>query len=83
METDQFEEAIEQAKKLPPVRKENIVKKILEEIEASQWDEKWDEKLASPESHLYQEQVYAKLQNDIATGNVKNYLTVDDLEKCF
>jgi hypothetical protein len=86
MATDQLREALEQAQKraekLSPDRQDNIAREILQKIEAAEWDEKWDETLASPESHAYQERVRAKLEEDIATGNVENYLTVDDLEKC-
>jgi hypothetical protein len=85
MATDQLREALEQAQKraekLSPDRQDNIAREILQKIEAAEWDEKWDETLASPESHVYQEHVRAKLEEDIATGNVENYLTVVDLEK--
>jgi hypothetical protein len=81
MATDELREAYERAEKLSSKNQSMLAKDILAKITSMEWDEKWDETLASPESIAYQEQVSAKLQEDIATGNVKNYLTVDDLEK--
>ena len=53
MATDQLREALEQAQKragkLSPDRQDNIAREILQKIEAAEWDEKWDETLASPE----------------------------------
>ena len=37
--------------------------------------------VSSPESLADSERMRAKIEEDIATGNVKNYLMVDDLEK--
>jgi len=37
----------------------------------------------SPESLAYQEHVRAKIEDDIVTGNVKNYFKDDDLEELF
>ncbi len=82
MATDELKEILERMEKLSSKNQSMLAKDILAKITAMEWDEKWDETLASPESHAYQERVYTKLQEDIATGNVKNYLTVDDLEKC-
>ena len=72
-----FKQAQERAEKLSPASQENFVKKILRDIE----DAEWDEMLTSPESLAYQERVLKEIEEDIATGNTKKYLTADDLEK--
>jgi len=81
MAIDQLKDAWERAEKLSPKNQSMLAKDILEKITAMEWDEKWAATLASHESIAYQECVYAKIEADIATGNVQNYLTVDDLEK--
>ena len=57
----------------------------MQKIEAAEWDEKWDETLASPESIMDFERICAKMDQDHATGNDKEYLTDTDadLEKLF
>ncbi len=72
-----FKLAQERAEKLSLKSQEMITKKILREIEEAEWDET----LTSPESLAYQERVLKQIEEDIATGNVQNYLSVDDLEK--
>ena len=72
-----FKLAQERAEKLSLKSQEMIAKKILREIEEAEWDET----LTSPESLAYQERVLKQIEEDIATGNVQNYLSVDDLEK--
>ncbi len=72
-----FKLAQERAEKLSLKSQAMIAKKILRDIE----DAEWDEILTSPESLAYQERVLKEIEEDIATGNTKNYLTVDDLEK--
>jgi hypothetical protein len=72
-----FKLAQERAEKLSLESQEMIAKKILREIEETEWDET----LTSPESLAYQERVLKQIEEDIATGNVQNYLSVDDLEK--
>jgi|GraSoiStandDraft_47_1057283.scaffolds.fasta_scaffold50610_4 hypothetical protein len=72
-----FQLAQERAEKLSLKGQEMIAKKILRDIEEAEWDET----LTSPESLAFQEQVLKEIEEDIATGNTKNYLTVDDLEK--
>lgn len=69
----------ERTEKLSLKSQDMIVKKILRDIEEAEWDEL----LISPECLAYQEHVCAKIEDDIATGNVKNYFTDDDLEKLF
>lgn len=72
-----FKLAQERAEKLSLKSQDLIAKKILREIEEAEWDET----LTSPESLAYQERVLKEIEGDIATGNVQNYLSVDDLEK--
>lgn len=72
-----FKLAQERAEKLSLKSQDLIAKKILREIEEAEWDET----LTSPESLAYQERVFKEIEDDIATGNVQNYLSVDDLEK--
>jgi hypothetical protein len=74
-----FKLAQERTEKLSLKSQDMIVKKILRDIE----DAEWDEMLLSPESLVYQERVRAKIEDDIVTGNVKNYFTDDDLEELF
>jgi len=85
MATDQLKEVVERVEKLSLANRENIVKEILQKIEAAEWDEKWDETLASPESIMDFERICAKMDHDHATGNDKDYLTDTDadLEKLF
>ncbi|HEY4033769.1 MAG TPA: hypothetical protein VGL94_07395 [Ktedonobacteraceae bacterium] len=74
-----FKLAQERTEKLSLKSQDIIVKKILRDIEEAEWDET----LMSPESLAYQERVRAKIEDDIATGNIKNYFTDEDLEKLF
>jgi len=53
MTTDELRTIWERMEKLNPKNKDMIAKKILEEIEAAEWDERWDETLASPESRVF------------------------------
>ncbi len=74
-----FQLAQERAEKLSLKGQEMIAKKILQDIEEAEWDEV----VLSPESLAFQDRVRAKIEEDIATGNVKNYFTSDDLDKLF
>jgi len=74
-----FQLAQERAEKLSLKGQEMIAKKILRDIEEAEWDEV----VLSPESLAFQDRVRAKIEEDIATGNVKNYFTSDDLDKLF
>jgi hypothetical protein len=53
MTTEELRAIWERMEKLNPKNQDMIAKKILEEIEAMEWDEKWDETLASPESRAF------------------------------
>ena len=53
MTTDEVEGIMERMEKLNPKNRDMLAKKILEEIEAMEWDERWDETLASPESRAF------------------------------
>ncbi len=79
MTTDELKEILERMEKLNPKNKDMLVKKILRDIEEAEWDEV----VLSPESLAFQDCVRAKIEEDIATGNVKNYFTSDDLDKLF
>jgi len=66
-------------KSFSPASQENIVKKILRDIE----DAEWDEMLTSQSLWHIKERVLKEIEEDIATGNTKKYFTVDDLESIF
>src|SRR5436853_5806022 len=53
MTTDELKAIWERMEKLNPKSQDMIAKKILEEIEAMEWDEIWDETFASPESRAF------------------------------
>jgi hypothetical protein len=53
MTTDEVKAITERMEKLNPKNRDMLAKKILEEIEAMEWDERWDETLASPESRAF------------------------------
>jgi hypothetical protein len=53
MTTDELKAIWERMEKLNPKNQDVIAKKILEEIEAMEWDEMWDETFASPESRAF------------------------------
>jgi hypothetical protein len=77
MITDELKAAWERMEKLNPKSQNMIAKKILREIEEAEWYET----LTSPESLAYNEQVLKEIEEDTATENIQNYLSVDDLEK--
>jgi len=79
MAIDQLREAIERAGKLSSKNQSMLAKDILEKITAMEWDET----LTSPESLAHSEKMRAKIEADIATGNVKNYISDDNLEELF
>jgi hypothetical protein len=74
---DELKAVWKRVEKLNPKSQNMIAKKILREIEEAEWDET----LTSPESLAYNEQVLKEIEEDTATGNLQNYLSVDDLEK--
>ncbi|HWS83297.1 MAG TPA: hypothetical protein VN207_03465 [Ktedonobacteraceae bacterium] len=53
MTTDELNAIWERMEKLNPKNQDMIAKKILEEIEAMEWDEIWDETFASLESQAF------------------------------
>lgn len=77
MITDELKAVWERMEKLNPKSQNMLAKKILREIE----DAEWYETLTSPDSLAYKEQVLKEIEEDIATGNIQNYLSADDLEK--
>ena len=79
MATDQLNHVIEEAERLSDEDLQAAHKRIQEILN----DRKWDKTLASPESIAYEKKVRAKIERDIATGNVKNYISGDNLEELF
>jgi hypothetical protein len=83
MATEQLKAALkiiqERAEKLSLKSQNLIAKKILREIE----DAEWEETLTSPESLADSEKELAEIERDIATGNIKNYISGDRLEELF
>ena len=79
MVTDQLKAVVERAGKLAPDRQDNIAREILQKIEAAEWDEKWEETLASPASIAYEERMRAKRN----ASNNTDCLTLDELGKLF
>lgn len=79
MAINQIHRLIEEAQQLPLPDLKILLERIREEIEEREWDEKWDETLASPESVAYQERAYERIQQSVANG--EKWLTLDDLEK--
>jgi hypothetical protein len=78
MTSEQLKAAYETAvEKLSLKDQDMLAKEIIKRIK----DMEWEETLTSPESLADSERMRKKIEEDIATGNVKNYLTVDDLEK--
>lgn len=81
MAIDQLREAYERAERLSFEHQSELAEDFLAKIKAMEMDEKWEKTLASPESIADSERMRTKIEADIASGNIKNYLTVDDLEK--
>ncbi|HYT43150.1 MAG TPA: hypothetical protein VEP90_12465 [Methylomirabilota bacterium] len=83
MATDQLKAAYEAAEKLSLKDQDMLAKKILEEIEAMEWDEKWDATFATPESDAYLDKLEENLEADIAAGKVVEYIPGKSLEELF
>jgi hypothetical protein len=81
MATDELKEILERMEKLSLKNRDMIAKEILKRIK----DAEWEETLTSPESLADSERMRAKIEADIASGNIKNYLTDsdEDLAKLF
>jgi hypothetical protein len=79
MATDELKEILERMKKLSLKNRNMIAKEILKRIK----DAEWEETLTSPESLADSEKVLAEIERDIATGDIKNYISGDRLEELF
>jgi hypothetical protein len=79
MATDQLNHFIEEAEQLSDEDLQAAHARIQEILN----DRKWDKTLASPESIAYEKKVRAKIEADITTGNIKNYISDNDLEELF
>jgi len=83
MVTNQLRQAYEKAEKLSLKDQDMLATKILEEIEAMEWDEKWEATLATPESDAYLDKLEENLEADIAAGKVIEYIPGKSLEELF
>jgi len=79
MAADQLNHVIEEAERLSDEDLQAAHTRIQEILN----DRKWDKLLASPESIAYEKKERAKIEADIATGNIKNYISDDNLEELF
>jgi len=79
MATDELKEILERMEKLSLKNRDMIAKEILKRIK----DAEWEETLTSPESLADSEKVLAEIERDIATGDIKNYISGDRLEELF
>lgn len=79
MATDQLNHFIEEAEHLSDEDLQAAYTRIQEILN----DRKWNKLLASPESITYEKKVHAKIEADIATDNIKNYISDDRLEELF
>jgi len=83
MVTNQLRQAYEKAEKLSLKDQDMLATKILEEIEAMEWDEKWDAILATPESDAYLDKLEKEAKADFAAGRVIEYIPGKSLEELF
>ena len=79
MATEQLKQAYEAAQKLSLKDQDMLAKKILEEIEEMEWDEI----MSRPKVQEYLDKLEEKLEDDIATGCVKEWNPGEDLEALF
>jgi hypothetical protein len=83
MITDQLKAACEKAEKLSLKGQDMLAKKILEEIEAMEWDEKWDATLATPESDAFLDKLEEEAKADRAAGKSIKYIPGKSLAELF
>ena len=83
MVTDELKAAYEKAGKLSLKDQDMLAKKILEEIEAMEWDEKWDATLATPESDAFLDRLEEEAKADRATGKSIKYIPGKSLAELF
>ena len=83
MLTDQFKVVCEKVEKLSLKNQDMLAKKILEEIEAMEWDEKWDATLATPESDAFLDRLEEEAKADRAAGKSIKYIPGKSLAELF
>ena len=83
MASDQLKAAYEAAEKLSLKDQDMLAQHILERIEEMEWDEKWDELLASPESVADMEKMTAKIQASRKAGTSIRYIPGKSLAELF
>ncbi len=83
MATDQLKAAYQRAEKLSLKDQDMLAKKILEEIEAMEWDEKWDATLATPESDVFLDKLEEEAKADRAAGKSIKYIPGKSLAELF
>jgi hypothetical protein len=83
MITEQLKAAYKAAEKLSLKDQDMLVKQILESIEEMEWDEKWDETLATPESDTYLGKLEKASEIAFAEGHVIEYIPGKSLEEIF
>jgi hypothetical protein len=81
MATNQLKLAYEKAEKLSLKDQDMLAEKILEEIEAMEWDEKWEATLATPESDAYLDKLEKEAKDDFAAGRVIEYISGKSIEE--
>ena len=84
MASEQFEAAYEAAmEKLSLKDQDMLAKDILERIEEMEWDEKWEELLASPESVADTEKMKAKIKASREAETSVRYIPGKSLGELF
>jgi len=83
MASDQLKAAYEAAEKLSLKDQDMLARHILERIKEMEWDEKWDELLASPESVADMEKMKAKIQASREAGTSIHYIPGKSLGEHF
>jgi len=83
MVTVQLKAAYKAAQKLSLKDQDMLALHILERIEEMEWDEKWDETFASPESVAYMEKMTAKVEAAIKNGTTVKYVPGKSIAELF
>lgn len=83
MITEQLKAALNNAEKLSLKNQDMLAKQIFEAIEEMEWDEKWDETLATPESDAYLDKLEEEAKDAFAGGRVIEYIPGKSLEELF
>jgi hypothetical protein len=83
MVTEQLKAAYKAAEKLSLKDQDMLAKQILESIEEMEWDEKWDETLATPESQAYCAKREAEVIAEHLAGRTIEYIPGKSLEELF